>query len=56
MTSEKKAAKIRNSSERGSISIWRAAGPGAVIVTFIGADTGFSIDTKSVLEGVIEVY
>ena len=56
MTSEKKAAKIRNNSERGLISIWRVVGPGATIITFVEADTGFSIDTKSVLEGVIEAY
>ena len=31
-TSEKKAAKIRDSSERGLISIWRAAGPETVII------------------------
>ena len=55
-TSEKEAAKIRDSFKRSLISIQRAVGPEAAIVTFVKADTGFSINAKSVLEGVIEVY
>ena len=56
ITSEKEAAKIRNNSKRGLISIQRTAGPETIIITFIKADTDSSINTKSVLKGIIEVY